>query len=149
MRNRMLNELGHEAVPIILREDDLNSMKSSIENRSPYLDRALCDFAYTIPPEHLIRDGYAKAPLRAASQGILNDQVRLDRHKKGFNAAFRSLFDLDNPKTRERILDDGPIFDLVKRDRIEEAMRMDDMPNSFSKFLFSFVSAKLFMEHWA
>lgn len=149
MRNRMLNELCHEAVPIILREDDLNSMKSSIENRSPYLDRALCDFAYTIPPEHLIRDGYAKAPLRAASQGILNDQVRLDRHKKGFNAAFRSLFDLDNPKTRERILDDGPIFDLVKRDRIEEALRMDDMPNSFSKFLFSFVSAKLFMEHWA
>lgn len=149
MRNRMLNELCHEAVPIILREDDLNSMKSSIENRSPYLDRALCDFAFTIPPEHLINDGYAKAPLRAAAQGILNDQVRLDRHKKGFNAAFRSLFDLENPKTRERILDDGPIFDVVKRDRIEEAMRMDDMPNSFSKFLFSFVSAKLFMEHWA
>lgn len=149
MRNRMLNELCQEAVPIILREDDLNSMKSSIENRSPYLDRAMCDFAYTIPPEHLIRDGYAKAPLRAAGQGILNDKVRLDRHKKGFNAAFRSLFDLDNPKTRERILDDGPIFDVVKRDRIEEAMRMEDLPNSFSKFLFSFISAKLFMEHWA
>ncbi len=149
LRNRMLNELCHEAVPIILREDDLNSMRSSVENRSPYLDRALCDFAYTIPPEHLIRDGYAKAPLRAASKGILNDAVRLDRHKKGFNAAFRSLFDLDNPKTRERILDDGPIFDLVKRDRIEDAMRQQDLPNSFSKFLFSFVSAKLFMEQWA
>lgn len=149
MRNRMLNELCYEAVPIIVREDDLNSMKSSIENRSPYLDRPLCEFAYTIPPEHLIRDGYAKAPLRAASQGVLNDQVRLDRHKKGFNAAFRSLFDLSNPKTRERILDDGPIFDLVKRDRIEQAMRREDLPNSFSKFLFSFVSAKLFMEHWA
>jgi asparagine synthase (glutamine-hydrolysing) len=149
MRNRMLNELCHEAVPVILREDDLNSMRSSIENRSPYLDRALCDFAYTIPPEHLIRDGYAKAPLRWAAEGILNDTVRLDRHKKGFNAAFRSLFDLDNPKTRERILDDGPVFDIVKRDRIEEAMSMRDLPNSFSKFLFSFVSAKLFMEQWA
>ena len=149
MRNRMLNELTQEAVPIILREDDLNSMRSSIENRSPYLDRQLCDFAYTIPPEHLIRNGYAKAPLRAASEGILNDTVRLDRHKKGFNAAFRSLFDLDNRKTRERILDDGPIFEIVKRDRIEEAMSMSDLPNSFSKFLFSFVSAKLFMEQWA
>ena len=86
---------------------------------------------------------------RAAAEGVLNDRVRLDRHKKGFNAAFRSLFDLKNPKTRERILDDGPIFDLVRRDRIEEAMSMEDLPNSFSKFLFSFVSAKLFMEHWA
>ncbi|WP_416897448.1 MAG: asparagine synthase (glutamine-hydrolyzing) [Minwuia sp.] len=149
MRNRMLNELCHEAVPIILREDDLNSMKNSIENRSPYLDRALCDFAYSIPPEHLIRDGYAKAPLRAAAKGILNDKVRLDRHKKGFNAAFRSLFDLDNPKTRERILDDGPIFDLVRREKIEQAMSMPELPNSFSKFLFSFVSAKLFMEQSA
>lgn len=149
LRNRMLNELCVEAVPIIVREDDLNSMRSSIENRSPYLDRALCDFAYTIPPEHLIRDGYAKSPLRDAANGVLNDQVRLDRHKKGFNAAFRSLFDLDNPKTRERILDDGPIFDLVRRDRIEEAMGREELPNSFSKFLFSFVSAKLFMEQWA
>ncbi len=149
LRNRMLNELTTEAVPIILREDDLNSMRSSVENRSPYLDRALCDFAYTIPPEHLIRDGHAKAPLRAAARGVLNDKVRLDRHKKGFNAAFRSLFDIDNPKTRERILDDGPIFNLVKRDRIEAAMREPDLPNSFSKFLFSFVSAKLFMEQWA
>lgn len=149
LRNRMLNELRTEAVPIILREDDLNSMRSSVENRSPYLDRKLCDFAYTIPPEHLIRDGHAKAPLRAAARGVLNDKVRLDRHKKGFNAAFRSLFDLDNPKTRDRILDDGPIFRLVKRDRIEAAMRESDLPNSFSKFLFSFVSAKLFMEQWA
>jgi len=149
LRNRMLNELTTEAVPIILREDDLNSMRSSVENRSPYLDRALCDFAYTIPPEHLIRDGHAKAPLRAAARGVLNDKVRLDRHKKGFNAAFRSLFDIDNPKTRERILDDGPIFNLVKRDRIEAAMREPDLPNSFPKFLFSFVSAKLFMEQWA
>lgn len=149
LRNRMLNELCTEAVPIIVREDDLNSMRSSIENRSPYLDRALCDFAYTIPPEHLIRDGYAKAPLREAAKGVLNDTVRLDRHKKGFNAAFRSLFDIDNPKTRERILDDGPIFDIVRRDRIEAAMKREELPNSFSKFLFSFVSAKLFMEQWA
>lgn len=149
LRNRMLNELCVEAVPIIVREDDLNSMRSSIENRSPYLDRALCDFAYTIPPEHLIRDGYAKAPLREAAKGVLNDTVRLDRHKKGFNAAFRSLFDLDNPKTRERILDDGPIFDIVRREKIEEAMGRAELPNSFSKFLFSFVSAKLFMEQWA
>lgn len=149
LRNRMLNELRHEAVPIILREDDLNSMRSSIENRSPYLDRALCDFCYTIPPQHLIRDGHAKAPLRAAADGVLNDKVRLDRHKKGFNAAFRSLFDLDDPKTRERILDDGPVFELVRRDMIERAMAAPELPNSFSKFLFSFVSAKLFMEQWA
>ena len=35
LRNRMLNELYHEAVPVILHEDDLNAMFFSIENRSP------------------------------------------------------------------------------------------------------------------
>ena len=39
LRNRMLNELFHEAVPVILHEDDLNAMYFSIENRSPFLDR--------------------------------------------------------------------------------------------------------------
>ena len=149
LRNRMLNELRQEAVPVILREDDLNSMKHSIENRSPYLDRALVEFCFTIPPEHLIRDGFAKMPLRAATRGILNDQVRLDRRKKGFNAAFASVFDMNNPDTRDRILSPGPIFDIVKRDAVEKALKMKDIPNSFSKFLFSFVTSKLFMEHWA
>ena len=149
LRNRMLNELRQEAVPVILREDDLNSMKHSIENRSPYLDRALVDFCYTIPPEHLIRDGFAKMPLRAATKGILNDHVRLDRRKKGFNAAFASVFDLENPDTRDRILSPGPIFDIVKREAVESALKMTEIPNSFSKFLFSFVTSKLFMEHWA
>ena len=36
-----LNELFHEAVPVILHEDDLNAMYFSIENRSPFLDRRL------------------------------------------------------------------------------------------------------------
>ena len=36
MRNRMMNEMFHEAVPIILKEDDLNAMYFSIENRSPF-----------------------------------------------------------------------------------------------------------------
>ena len=41
LRNRMLNELFHEATPVILHEDDLNAMYFSIENRSPFLDRDL------------------------------------------------------------------------------------------------------------
>ena len=44
LRNRMLNELFHEVVPVILKHDDLNSMFYSIENRSPYLDRDLIDY---------------------------------------------------------------------------------------------------------
>ena len=34
LKNRMKNEIFHETVPVILYEDDVNSMKHSIENRS-------------------------------------------------------------------------------------------------------------------
>src|SRR5258706_11339710 len=61
LRNRMLNEMFQEAVPVILHEDDLNSMYYSVENRSPFLDRDLFEFANSIPSRHLIRDGRAKS----------------------------------------------------------------------------------------
>ena len=39
LKNRMLNELFHELVPLINNEDDMNEMRMSIENRSPFLTR--------------------------------------------------------------------------------------------------------------
>ena len=44
LRNR-INELMHEITPVILHEDDLNSMMYSIENRSPFLDINLVEFS--------------------------------------------------------------------------------------------------------
>ncbi len=148
LRNRMLNELFHETVPPSLHEDDLNSMRCSLENRSPYLDSELFELAYSVPVSHLIRDGYAKYLLREAGAGVLNDTVRLDRLKVGFNAAFASVVDVDDLATRDRLLEPGPVFDLVYRDKISELLGLRPLPNSYSKFLFSFVSVKLFLERF-
>ena len=35
-------------------QDDLNSMYNSIENRSPYLDRNILNFALTLPPKKFV-----------------------------------------------------------------------------------------------
>ena len=51
----MMNELFHEATPVILNEDDTNSMFYSIENRSPYLDKNLVEFAMSLPLNFLIK----------------------------------------------------------------------------------------------
>ncbi len=149
LRKRMLNELFHECVPVILHEDDLNSMMVSVENRSPYLDRALTEFLFRVPAEHLIKDGYVKFLLRAAVDGLVPDSVRLDKRKRGFNASIDSLIDRKNPDTRARLLDGSPIFDLVRREAVERFLDADMTDNSFSKFLFSFVSAKIFMDRHA
>ena len=150
LRNRMLNELFHEATPVILHEDDLNSMRYSIENRSPYLDSRLLQFACSIPARHLIRDGYAKYVLREAVSGILNDQVRLDRRKKGFNASINSMIDFHDADVRSYLLDPSArVFELVRRDRIERLFDTDPAPNHLSKFLFSFINARIFLEQAA
>jgi asparagine synthase (glutamine-hydrolysing) len=149
LRNRMLNEMFHESVPVILHEDDLNAMYFSIENRSPFLDRALFEFASSIPNRHLVRNGMAKAPLRDALSGIAPEAVIRNPKKVGFNAPIFSLIDPANPATRERLLGDSLIFDHVRRDKIEGMLNEHYLENSASKFLFNFISAKLFLEQFA
>ena len=149
LRNRMLNELLHEATPVILHEDDLNAMSFSIENRSPFLDRRLFEFAGAIPTRHLVRDGCAKAVLRDAVRGIVPDRIVDSRRKVGFNAPIHAFLHADDPATRAELLRDSPVFDHVRRDRIEQLLDRAELPNSESKFLFYFLNAKMFLEEFA
>lgn len=146
LRNRMMNEVFHENVPPILHEDDLNAMYYSIENRSPFLDRKLFETAYSIPTRHLVKDGYAKYVLRAAMRGIVPDAVLDDHRKVGFNAPILSFLDVTDANVRNEVLADSPIFDMIKRDKIEKLMSRPELPNSASKFLFNFLCAKFFLE---
>lgn len=150
LRNRMLNELFHESVPVILHEDDLNAMSVSVENRSPFLDRGLFELAARIPTRHLVRDGRAKAVLRDAVRGIAPDRVLDSRRKVGFNAPIDGLLDRHDPAIRSELLDDSPVYDLVRREKIADLLdRPGELPNSESKLLFNFLGCKFFLEEAA
>ncbi len=146
LRNRMMNELFAEAIPVILHEDDCNSMRWSVENRSPFLDRHLVEFMFNVPSEYLMGEGFAKFLLRRSGEGLVPDSVRLDKRKRGFNASINSLVDRGDPETRDRLLADGPIFDLIDRAKFENFLADDMATNSLSKFLFSFISARIFLD---
>lgn len=146
LRNRMANELFHENVPPILHEDDLNAMYFSIENRSPFLDRKLFEYASSIPTRLLINNGFGKSILRDAVQGIVPDCIVQQRRKVGFNASILSLLDTKCDKNLEFLLEDSPIYELVDRQKISNLLTREQFPNSESKFLFSFINAKLFLE---
>jgi asparagine synthase (glutamine-hydrolysing) len=149
LRNRTMNELFHEAIPVILHEDDLNAMYYSIENRSPFLDRRLAEFCHRIPTKHLIRNGYAKAVLRDAMRGIVPSAILENRRKVGFNAPIYSLLNVRDSQVRSYLLNDSPIFDYLKREKIEKLIEKVDLPNSESKFLFYFLNSKIFLEEFA
>ncbi len=147
MRNRMLNELFNEIVPVILHEDDLNAMYFSMENRSPFLDSSLLELANSIPTHFLIKNGLAKAVLRDAMKGIVSDSILQERRKVGFNAPITDLLDLNDPDIKSYLLDDSEIYNLVKKASIEKILKQGNLPNSVSKFLFNFLNTKIFLEN--
>jgi len=149
LRNRMLNELFHETVPVILHEDDLNSMHCSIENRSPFLDRKLFEFTNRIPTINLINRGRAKAVLREALRGIAPALILDNPVKIGFNASILELLDTTDKRVVDEVLSDSPVFDIVNRAGVTKLLKGSRFPNSESKFLFNFLCSKLFLEEFS
>ena len=145
----MLNEMFREAVPVILHEDDLNAMDFSIENRSPFLDRRLFEFCNRIPTHHLIQDGAAKSVLRDAAAGIAPERILRNRRKVGFNAPIFSFLNTKDPVVQQEVLKDSPVFSMIRKEKIRELLRREDLPNSESKFLFYFLTSKMFLEEFA
>ena len=146
LRNKMLNELFYEVIPVILHHDDLNSMYYSIENRSPYLDKNLFEFANSIPTNFLINQGYQKNVLRDSFKNTLNDQVRLDRHKKGFNASINTIINFKDPIINSYLFDkNSEINDFVDMKEIKKEIYTNNS-NQFSKFIFSVLNTKIFID---
>ena len=143
MRNRMMNELYHEAVPVILAEDDINAMSYSIENRSPFLSRKLLKVSLCIPDEELIKDGFAKSVLREAMTGLVPEGILWERRKTGFNSSLFEVADIQSDALKEVILDDSAFYDFIKRDQVESFLKQDLTLNSDSKFLFNLINSKL------
>ena len=147
LKNRMANELFDEVIPIILENEDLNAMFYSVENRSPFLDTKLVEYMQSIPDEYYIQDGYTKFILREITKDILNDDVRLDRNKKGFNASIESFINIKDPNNYDLLLKDSPIFELVDIKEFEKYLSNTTFElNSDKKFLFNFLNSKIFLE---
>ena len=146
LRNRMLNELFFEAVPVILHEDDLNCMYHSIENRSPFLDVSLLSHAYSIPTKFMVNNGFAKSILRDSMINIVPNKILMERKKIGFNAPIEELIDFSSENVINEILSFHEIYNLIKKDKILELLKKNSFTNFESKFLFNFLNCAIFME---
>jgi len=83
--NRALySDLTHYAIPQLLRYEDKNSMRWSIESRVPFLDYRLVELAMSLPSGCKIRKGTTKYILRKAMKGLVSDRILNRRDKIGF-----------------------------------------------------------------
>lgn len=81
---RMRANMGHAKMSYWLRSANKSNFGIPIEPRAPFLDYRFVDFAFSLPPEYLIRDGWQKWILRKAMAGLLPEQVLWRRTKMGF-----------------------------------------------------------------
>ena len=85
-----LLEIGSLQLPHLLRYEDRNSMRHSIETRLPFLDYRLVELCVGISPAYKIHDGWTKHLLREAMSDTLPPAIAWRRDKMGFEAPMRS-----------------------------------------------------------
>ena len=152
LRNKMLNELLFQTVPLALIDDDLNAMYYSIENRSPFLNKELLELSFSFPSYLFMKNAYSKYLLRAGSQNILDDKIRLNREKKGFNASFSSIFSQRNKNFNEWFYDHdskNPIYSFLnKKVFLNNFYKKHHkiFPDMATQTIFNICSTKIFLE---
>jgi asparagine synthase (glutamine-hydrolysing) len=84
--NAMLQEyFTWQKLGNLLKYEDRNSMRFSLEARTPFADSIrLIEYVFAIPSSYKIHDGWSKYLLREAMKGILPEDVRWRTDKKGF-----------------------------------------------------------------
>ncbi|KQC12369.1 MAG: hypothetical protein APR63_11270 [Desulfuromonas sp. SDB] len=71
-------------LPHLLRYEDRNSMKWSVESRTPFTDYRLIEYALSIPAAYKIHHGYNKWILRYAFRDIIPRNIITRNDKIGF-----------------------------------------------------------------
>lgn len=80
--NFLLNDFSSIVLPALLRYVDRNSMAFSIEDRLPFLDWRLVDYAMQLPLNSKIHDGWSKYVMRRSLD--MPEKVRKRKDKIGF-----------------------------------------------------------------
>lgn len=83
-------EIFYTQMPHLLRYEDRNSMRHSIETRLPFIDYTVVETALSIPNKYKIKDGWTKYILRRTIDKILPNNIVWRKNKFGFEAPTKS-----------------------------------------------------------
>ena len=126
MKEALINHFEYK-IEHLLKWDDRNSMRFSIESRTPFMDYRLIEYLLCSEDSAKIKNGYTKSILRRSMKGILPEQIRMRRDKVGFatpedvwfkSASFRPVIEsiLSSDSFRSRgIIDADKALSLYKK----------------------------------
>ncbi len=85
LRSQLVDALNTVSLPMLLRYEDRNSMRFSIESRVPFLTSQIAEFLLSLPEAYIIdQHGTRKSIFRSAMRGLVPDPILDRRDKIGF-----------------------------------------------------------------
>ncbi|MBS4065615.1 MAG: asparagine synthase C-terminal domain-containing protein, partial [Chitinophagaceae bacterium] len=84
-QNQLFHSTFKGILPTLLRNYDRYSMHAGVEVRMPFLDYRIVAFAFTLPNEYRVRNGFSKAIVREAAKGIVPDHILKNKLKTGWS----------------------------------------------------------------
>ncbi len=149
LKNVLIFQLKERLMPSLYQED-MNSMMYSVENRAPFLDRNLIEKTLSIPSKYFISNGYSKNILRKSLKGILNNSVRKNRKKYGFNASISSFKDINKYSIinylKKNKVNLNQIVKFKKINKYIYDLKFDKLSDEDNKFLFRLISLSSFLK---
>lgn len=84
LRKRLVDDIFRHSLQSLLRYEDRNSMRFSIEGRVPFLDFNLMRYIFSLSDEAIIKNGWNKYILRESVRDLLPELIYKRRNKIGF-----------------------------------------------------------------
>ncbi len=84
LKKRFVEDIFKNSLPSLLRYEDKNTMRFSIEGRVPFLDKDVMEYLFSLDDSSIIRGSWNKRILRDSTAGLLPDLIRTRRNKIGF-----------------------------------------------------------------
>jgi asparagine synthase (glutamine-hydrolysing) len=86
LEQKLFHDLNYCNIPHYLHYEDANSMTFGIEERVPFLDHRVVEWAFRLPVWWKMHDGLSKLPLRRIMKGILPEPIVDRKDKIGLSA---------------------------------------------------------------
>lgn len=98
IKKRLIEDIFKNSLQSLLRYEDKNAMRFSVEGRVPFLDFHLLELIFGLSDEAIIKNGWNKYILRQATIDLLPKIINKRRNKIGFTTPEHEWFKKENSK---------------------------------------------------
>lgn len=108
-------EITKKQLPHLLRYEDRNSMRFSIEARCPYVDHIYVQNAIALPFETKVHEGWTKFCLRKLAEKVIPKEIAWRKNKFGFEAPEKKWLEMYLPVMQKVVNQSSILQDITTK----------------------------------